>query len=62
MSRDLAATVRQRMKAGALVVIVQEADEQLAVSAVEAGCSVFGPSGDACCRPRTTRPRRSASR
>jgi len=41
-SKDLAITIANRLRAGALVVIVQEADELLAVEAVKAGAASCG--------------------
>ena len=40
---NLSQTVADRLRAGALVVIVQEADELLALSAVEAGVAACKP-------------------
>ena len=39
---NLATVLQQRMKAGALVVVVQEPDESLALASVQAACKKYG--------------------
>ena len=40
---NLAKTVANRLSAGALVLVIQEADEALAVAAAEAGSAAWDP-------------------